>query len=153
MNNRRLIICDRDREYAGRLAGYMRRSECGYEVMVFTDPEMFVNEYDGTNVYRLLIQEEFLTEAERINPEVMIGVTESGKCLVLTEEEDNAASGMCVYKYQSAANILGAAGEELKTTHSISMASREEGGCRIIGVYSFLQGKCCSCRKRSASTP
>ena len=62
MNISSMVICDRDRDYGGRLADHLRRSECGYDVMLYTDPLRFMTEWQHKNISLLLMEEDFLLE-------------------------------------------------------------------------------------------
>ncbi len=135
MNSKRLIICDHDREYAGRLAEYIRRSECGYEVVLYTDPARFADEWDSNGIYRLLIQEGFLDKIMGSESAAGQEIMAVPGCYVLTGNEDSRGEGK-IYKYQSASDILSAVGEELRVSHSMITEARRNEGCRMIGVYS-----------------
>lgn len=142
MNLRRLVICDRDKDYCAALLDYMRRSDCGYEVVTYTDPQVFHSECPGKTVSLLLIQEEFLAEAESLSEEGCAvradGHTMADRQFVLTEDKEKAGCPDHIYKYQSAARIVAAVGEDLEAAHRIVNDMERCAGMELIGVYSPL---------------
>lgn len=144
MNVRRLVICDRDKDYCAALAEYIRRSDCGYEVITYKDPMLFCTECAGAEISILLIQEEFLEKAVRIMTEEA-GLNEvsgsgisAGRQFVLTESREAAMEPGRVYKYQSAACIVGIIGEDIEAAHRIVNDMERCEDLRLIGVYSPL---------------
>lgn len=143
MNSKRLVVCDRDRDYCAALSEYIRRSDCGYEVIMYTEPKAFCMECAGNGMSLLLIQEDFLAEAERIINEggddcVDASGINAGRRFVLTESRE-AASGMDrIYKYQSAAVIISSVGEDIKAAYRIVNDMERCAGMRFTGIYSPL---------------
>lgn len=154
MNSRSLVICDRDRDYCAALAEYIRLSDCGYEVIIYTDPAVFAAECIGKEISLLLMQEEFLFDAggaalesvygaDTVNYTGMActGLSDIGiavlRQFVLTESRETAGEDH-IYKYQSAACIVSAIGEDLKAAHRIVNEMEKGGGMQLIGVHSPL---------------
>ncbi|MBR5765375.1 MAG: hypothetical protein IKX95_01200 [Lachnospiraceae bacterium] len=137
MSIRSMVICVRDGDYGSRLSDYIRRSECGYDVMLYTDPDRFRAEWVQRNISLLLMEEGFLTqdittsgvdnEDESISADV---------CCILTDDRDKAGCEGVIYKYQSAADIIAGIGGELNASHRIINENRKSEGTGIIGVYS-----------------
>ena len=138
MNNRRLIVCDCDRDYAASLADYFRRKECGYEVEAYTDPETFAADTRGRDISLLLIQEEFLNKANsHYEGEDILGSREVKRHYILTEDRSAAGyEGKTIYKYQSARNLISIIGDDIESRHRISEETGYHQGVRLIGVYS-----------------
>lgn len=138
MNNRRLIVCDRDREYASFLADYIRRNECGYEVEAYTDPKAFAADIVGRDISLLLIQEGFLSDAGALcGDEYPLKAAEVKRCYILTEDRAGAGNeGNAIYKYQSARNLISIIGDDIESRHRISEETRCYQSVRLIGVYS-----------------
>lgn len=144
LNVRRLVICDRDKDYCAALAEYMRRSDCGYEVITYSDPMLFCTECAGEEISLLLIQEEFLENAGKILAESATDDTmagsgiAAGRRFVLTESREAALESGNVYKYQSAACIVGIIGEDIEAAHRIVNDMERCEDLQLIGVYSPL---------------
>ena len=138
MNNRRLIVCDPDRDYGSALADYIRRNECGYEVETYTDAETFAADSKGRDISLLLIQEEFLNQVNVLyDGEDLLKAPEVKRYFILTEDRataDNEDGG--IYKYQSARNLISIIGDDIESRHRISEDTRYYQGVRLIGVYS-----------------
>ena len=135
--NKILVICDADREYSRRLADYLRKSECGYEVLVYTDAEAFINDMEGRSVSLLLIEEGFLDEVSSyvLNCGREINI-DAGRRYILLENRENTAEGEGIYKYQSAAAIVAMIGEDIEAKHRIVNDVQKHTGMKLIGVYS-----------------
>ena len=135
--NRLLVICDSDREYSRRLADYLRRSKCGYEVIVYTDTEAFINDMEGRTVSLMLIEESFLDE---IRGQMLDGDREihidADRRFILSDVRERAAEKDVIYKYQSAAAIVGMIGEDIEAKHRIVNDAGRQAGMKLIGVYS-----------------
>ena len=136
--NRILVICDKDRDYAKRLADYLRKIECGYEIVIYTEPQAFVSGMNGRKAGLMLIQEGFMDEVDRL-------LTEEGKELstdvdrkyILTEDRNAVSNdGNTIYKYQSAAVIVGILGEDIEVKHRIVNDARRHEGICLTGIYS-----------------
>lgn len=136
LNRRSLVICDRDKDYGSRLADYMISSECGYDVVLYTDPERFVSEWTQQTVPLLLMDEDFTDgNTGEENTYGSYGIS-ADRYFVLTGDRDRALCAGFLYKYQSAANIIAGMGGELKASHRIISGARNNEGSRVIGVYS-----------------
>ncbi|MCR5508907.1 MAG: hypothetical protein K6F34_09490 [Lachnospiraceae bacterium] len=123
-----MVICDRDSEYGSRLADRIRRSECGYEVILFTDPEKF-EEYRSDDPFRIMLRDEgFFAEGP-----VREG---SCKCFILTTDRDKAMTEGYIFKYQPVSEIFMSMGEGLSVSPDITRISGNDEGSRIIGIYS-----------------
>jgi hypothetical protein len=138
LNQRRLIVCDHDRDYAAALANYIRHSECGYEVVMYSDPAIFTQDINGVDITLLLIQEDFLSEVNGL-----LEASDKGeelakvRCYILTEDRSLCGPGSGrIYKYQSAAGIIGIIGEEIEARHRIVNETRCLEEINLIGIYS-----------------
>ena len=69
MNNRRFIVCGSDRDYIGALTDYIRRNESGYEVVMYTDPEVFVKDNTDKEISLLMMDEEFMDKVCHLSEE------------------------------------------------------------------------------------
>lgn len=138
LNNRRLIVCDRDRDYANSLADYIRRSECGYEVVTYTDPEVFSKDLGDKDISLLLIQQEFLEETGLLfEGEDRIEDCGIKRIYVLVEDREYSDPAVkTIYKYQSARNVISIIGDDIETRHRISEETRLIQSVKLIGVYS-----------------
>lgn len=137
LNNRKLVICDRDNAYCTALSEYIRRTDCGYEVVLYTEPERFCRECSGKDISLLLIQEEFQTDADNIlsSSDLVAGI-KAERQFVLTENREAASGTDSIYKYQSAAHIVGIIGEDIEAAHRIVNEAKRCPGMKLIGVYS-----------------
>lgn len=137
MNNKSLVVCDRDSDYCTALSEYIRRSDCSYEVILYTEPEKFCEDNIGRDISVLLIQEGFLREVQDIlaaggfEPEIC-----SGRQYVLSESRETSSEQGCIYKYQSAACIMGAIGEDIEAVHRIVNEAERCQGMKLTAVYS-----------------
>lgn len=136
--NRILVICDKDRDYAKRLADYLRKTECGYEIVLYTEPQNFVTEMNGRRASLLLIQESFMEEVDRILTEEGLELsTDADRKYILTEDRTAVSNdGNVIYKYQSAAVIVGILGEDIEAKHRIVNDARRHEGISLTGIYS-----------------
>lgn len=153
MNSKSLVICDRDRDYCAALAEYIRLSDCGYEVMTYTDPGVFCPDCSGREISILLIQEDFYAEVLRArsgdcynasadnNGMFSFGTAEggmiAGRQFILTENREDEDADH-IYKYQSAACIVSAIGDDIRAAHRIVKDIERDTGMQLIGVYSPL---------------
>ncbi len=138
MNSRRLIVCDRDRDYASALAEYIRRNESGYEVLMYTDPGVFFEDNRDKDISLLLIQEGFLQEINEIAQDTeWLGSGRIKRSHVLVEDRASPeVSDGSIYKYQSARNVISIIGDDIESRHRISTETKHAQGVRLIGVYS-----------------
>ncbi|MCR5358228.1 MAG: hypothetical protein K6E63_12595 [Lachnospiraceae bacterium] len=137
MNIRSMVICDRDRDYGGRLTEYIRRSECGYDVMLYTDPVRFLNEWQHKNISLLLMEEEFLSEDRAMDTGTYEEENISADVrFILTGDRNKAGWEGVIYKYQSAAGIIACIGGELNDSIRIINDNQRSEGAGMIGVYS-----------------
>lgn len=138
MNNRNLIVCDCDRDYATALSDYIRRSECGYEVVMYTDPEIFAGDLKDKDISLLLIQEGFLNGmASYFDNEDWMEDPGIKRYFVLTEDKAmQDLSQNTIYKYQSVRNIISMIGDDIQSRHRISEETRYLQGVKLVGVYS-----------------
>ena len=134
----RLVICDPDRDYGSRLAGYLRRSECGYEVLLYWDPAGFVNDMAGVAVSLLLIQEDFLDAVRQMSDGNIAGdvITADRRYILVESREKLKVSSEAIYKYQSAAGIIAAIGDDIEASHRIVNEAQRDMGVEFIGIYS-----------------
>lgn len=135
MNSKSLVICDRDRDYCAALAEYIRLSDCGYEVMTYTDPSVFSTALSGKEISILLIQEDFYADAFERGAPGYAAIAE--RQFILSENREVTDPGY-IYKYQSAACIVNALGEDIRAAHRIVKDIERNTGMRLIGVYSPL---------------
>ena len=135
--NKILVICDCDREYSRRLADYLRRSECGYEVLVYTDVETFISDMEGRSVSLLLIEESFMDalSSHIIESGREINI-EASRRYILLEDREGMDRTNTIYKYQSAAAIVGKIGEDIEAKHRIVNDAQRQTGVKLTGVYS-----------------
>ncbi|MCR4807209.1 MAG: hypothetical protein K5857_05995 [Lachnospiraceae bacterium] len=131
-------MCDPDRDYALALCEYIRRNECGLEVVMYTDPYVFFEEMREGKTSLLLIEEGFLAELDRLfDGEGSLNNENMGRCFVLTGDEETARAGENrIYKYRSARNIISIIGDDLEHKHRIADETLNKQGVRLIGVYS-----------------
>ena len=135
--NRILVICDSDGEYSRRLADYLRRNDCGMEVLVYTDPEAFITDMEGRSISLLLISEGFLEKVDSYARDCGTEINiDAGRRYILLEERDTVAGEDCIYKYQSAAVIIGLIGDDIEAKHRIVRDAGRQAGMKLIGVYS-----------------
>lgn len=135
MNSKSLVICDRDRDYCAALAEYIRLSDCGYEVMTYTDPAVFCMDRSGKEISLLLIQEDFYADAFERGSPGYAAIAE--RQFILSENREVTDPGY-IYKYQSAACIVNALGEDIRAAHRIVKDIERNRGMQLIGVYSPL---------------
>lgn len=138
MNNRRFIVCGSDRDYIGALTDYIRRNESGYEVVMYTDPEVFVKDNTDKEISLLMMDEEFMDKvchlSEESDKDRSFG---AARFFILTENrEGTSEEGNLIYKYQSARNIISIIGDDIKSRHRINEETRIFEGVKLIGVYS-----------------
>lgn len=136
MNLKRLVVCDRDKDYGSALTEYIRHSDCGYEVILYTEPERFLKDCMGGHISLLLMQEGFLASVRDAVSEddVLTGIT-ADRQFVLTENRDETVENS-IYKYQSAAMIINGIGEDIEAAHRITNEAEKSLGMKLIGVYS-----------------
>lgn len=136
MYSKRLVICDQDKEYGSALSEYIRHSDCGYEVMLYTEPERFIKDCMGEQISLLLIQEGFqsLVRDMIFQSDVLAGIT-ADRQFVLTENREETGENS-IYKYQSAAMIINSIGKDIKAAHRIVTEAEKSFGMKLIGVYS-----------------
>ncbi len=136
MHNRSLIICDMDKEYSIRLADYFTRSECGYEVLVYTEPVIFAEDFINRQIDILLIREDFFTEVQKYLEEYYGDIQiEVARKYILTDDRNCESEGG-IYKYQSGGAIVAAIGEDIEARHRIVNEAVHYNGMKLLGVYS-----------------
>lgn len=135
--NKILVICDRDSEYGMRLADYFRKSECGYEVLVYTEAEAFINDMACRTVSLLLIEEAFMNEmSDHVIKGGMEVNIEAVRRYILVDDRDSVSEESTIYKYQSAAAIVGLIGQDIEAKHRIVNDALKQNSMKLIGVYS-----------------
>ena len=100
MKEKRLIICDDDREFISRLGGYIsRKRENPLQVACFTEREAFGVYLSEHEVDGVLIGEHWSEKGESLD---------CVRTMLLTERIGQSAAEGCIeiYKYQSAEDIL-----------------------------------------------
>lgn len=100
MKEKRLIICDDDREFISRLGGYIsRKRENPLQVACFTEREAFGVYLSEHEVDGVLIGEHWSENGESLD---------CVRTMLLTERIGQSAAEGCIeiYKYQSAEDIL-----------------------------------------------
>ncbi len=138
MNNRNLIVCDLDRDYAIALSDYIRRGEWGYEVVMYTDPGLFAGDIKDKDISLLLIQEGFINQVSAyFDNEDWIEAPGIKRYFILSEDRALQDPSMnIIYKYQSARNIISIIGDDIESRHKICEETRYLQEVKLIGVYS-----------------
>ena len=132
MKNKNLVICDCDMNYAMRLSDYLRIEDINYEILVFSDIDVFVRECNIEEMDILLMEESFyLSVAEALEDYDKIRI------IVLAENKDCFLENVeVVYKYQSAVRIMDLIGDDIKNTRLMKESLLSGIDKSLIGVYS-----------------
>lgn len=132
MNEKNLVICDRELQYANGLGeNILERKELALRIHVCTSVEKVLLSMKEREVHILIIDEAFAYE-ERVKIKAeQIYVLTKENCHDLSEEEK------AIYKYQSADKILAEVFEAYyeKTNHNI-LKNIKKPKQRLIAVYS-----------------
>ena len=134
MNNKRLVICDLDEVYSMRLAEFLRMSECNYEIVVYTEPQRFLDVEGEYSAYVLLIDYEFEKCLVTIESEAILKYNAKKIFHLISDRMDVCETDKAIYKYQSAVNIIQSIGEDIKDHQLLS--SKRNSNKKLIGVYS-----------------
>lgn len=131
MNSRNLVICDREVEYAARLADYLiGKRELALQVKICESPEQVSAICEETHVDILLLDER-IKFGDRCQQDV-------GKILYLTASKDHSsASEKRIFRYQSVEGINAVLMQGLSEKENEKIwCPSGQGKRRMIGFYS-----------------
>ena len=134
MKRQILVLCDREKEYAGLMGDFLKtRGDLPWDVHIYSDTDQMFSDESENEICLLVIAEStYAEEMQKLNPK---------KIVLLNEEGNRGWKDICsVNKYQQAENVLRELLEVYLETAGESYPQMSSGlGTKFIGIYSPIR--------------